>query len=218
MDPGWELDHVLVAVSRDAPELDHLHRVGFAEGPANVHEGQGTACRRVFFENLYLEFIWLEDQRAASAPRIRQTGLAARAGCQAGASRIGLAFRSRGTGPCEFPLETWPYRPPYLPPDMAIPVARNSTALSEPLLFFMPWERRWRAPRLPRPNGAREVTGLRVTLVASGTPSREVQWLQEWGGAQVTVGHSELLEVEFDGGTAGGSLELGAVMPLTLTW
>jgi len=218
MDSGWELDHVFVAVHRDAPELDHLHRVGFAEGPGNVHEGQGTACRRVFFENLYLEFIWLEDHRVAAAPRIRQTGLAARAGYQAGASRIGLAFRSRGTERSELPVETWPYRPPYLPPDMAIPVARNSTVLSEPLLFFMPWERQWRAPRLPHPNGARGVTGLRVTLMASETRSREVQWLQKWGGAHVAVGHSELLEVEFDGGASGGSLELGSVMPLTLTW
>lgn len=217
-DAGLELDHVFVAVSRGGPELDELRRAGFEEGPENVHQGQGTACRRVFFENVYLEFIWLVHEREAAATQIEKTGLAARAGCQAGASRIGIAFRSRDTERVEWPVETWPYRPPYLPPNAAIPVASNSTVLSEPLLFFMAWPRQWSAPHLPHPNGALEVSGLRITVVASETPSREVQWLERWGGASVEAGPSELLEVELDGGAAGRSLNLGSTMPLTLRW
>jgi hypothetical protein len=41
--------------SKGAPEAEALLRVGLREGAGNTHPGQGTACRRFFFENAYLE-------------------------------------------------------------------------------------------------------------------------------------------------------------------
>ena len=76
---SFELDHVFVAASPGAPEIGLLNAAGFAEGPPNDHPGQGTACRRVFFTNAYLELIWLTDLETARAPSIRRTGLAERA-------------------------------------------------------------------------------------------------------------------------------------------
>lgn len=215
---SFEVDHVFVAVGRGAPEMDRLRATGFEEGPENVHAGQGTACRRLFFENLYLELIWLADPVAADGPTIRRTGLAARAGCEAGASRLGLALRPTETPGVAFPVDTWPYRPPYLPEDRAIPVACSSTVVEEPLLFFMPWGRQWSAPRIPHPNGATRVTDVSLTVRAGGPPSRALQWLRGWAGVRVEAGESELLRVELDRGARGRSLTLAPAAPLEVVW
>ena len=58
MSHRFEIDHLFVTVSQGAPEVAPLRRLGFHEGGQNVHPGQGTACRRIFFENVYLELIW----------------------------------------------------------------------------------------------------------------------------------------------------------------
>jgi hypothetical protein len=217
---SWELDHVFVAVEPGAPELDGIRAAGFAEGPANTHPGQGTACRRVFFENAYLELIWLEDAADASAPGIRGTGLAARAGLEAGASRLGVAFRpsSGRPGPAEPPIRTWRYRPPYLPEGMAIRVAVSSTRVKEPLIFFLPWERRWSAPRIPHPNGARAVTRVTVREPGPEPPSPELRWLAGRGDLTVETGPREALEIELDGAPGGRALDPGPATPITLRW
>jgi hypothetical protein len=216
---AFEVDHVFVAASVGAPEVDGLRAAGFEEGPGNVHQGQGTACRRWFFDNAYLELIWIEDRRAASSPEIARTCLAARAGREKGASRLGVSVRPRSTGGVALPVDTWSYRPPYLPGGVAIPMACNSTVAGEPLLFFMPGERSWSAPRLPHPNGARRVTGIAITRPPrSGPPTPEMQWLQRWEGIQIDVGRSELLRLELDHGARGESLDLAPAVPLAIAW
>jgi hypothetical protein len=36
-----------------------------AEGEPNTHPGQGTACRRFFFRNAFLELVWVRDPAEA---------------------------------------------------------------------------------------------------------------------------------------------------------
>lgn len=210
------VDHVFVSVSMGAPEIAALVRAGFEEGPPNVHPGQGTACRRVFFENAYLELAWLEDPAEASAPSVERTGLASRMGCLDGVSRLGVALRP--TAGADLPVSTWPYAPPYLPAGMSIPVAANSRMLHEPLLFFMPRDRRWDAPIGPHPNGARRVTDISIALPEVGVPSRELEWLRTSGCVRVEPGPAELLTIELDHGARGGSTTLTPAAPLGLRW
>ena len=49
------------------PIRRELTVIGFLEGSGNVHRGQGTANRRVFFENAMLELIWVCDEAGACA-------------------------------------------------------------------------------------------------------------------------------------------------------
>ena len=216
-EPGFELDHVFVVTAPGAPSLERLRDAGFHEGPPNTHPGQGTACRRVFFGDLYLELIWLTDRSEATSPPVQRTALAARTGREPGASRIGLALRARARG-VELPVDTWPYSPPYLPDGLAIPVAANSTDPAEPLLFFMPWERRWSAPRLPHPNGATATTAVSLTVPSGDRPSAALRWLRGWGGIRTGTGPVEALELVLDGGAGDRALTLEPEAPLTLRW
>ena len=60
-----ELDHVYLLVSVGAPDADRLAALGLTEGQPNRHPGLGTACRRFFFTNAYLELLWVENPAEA---------------------------------------------------------------------------------------------------------------------------------------------------------
>ena len=196
---AFEIDHVFVAVTRGAPEMQPLSARGFVEGPSNVHPGQGTACRRIFFENAYLELIWLEDRIEALAPVIARTGLAERVGGEAGASRLGIALRPRAGRDADPPITTWQYTPPYLPDGWSIPMAANSRSLSEPLIFFMPTSPESRAATPTHPNGARRITRVVITSPAGTRHSPALAWLGRSGCVRVMSGEAERIAVELEG-------------------
>jgi glyoxalase-like protein len=69
----YALDHVFVCCAEGAPEAERLVRLGLTEGSPNTHPGQGTASRRFFFENAYLELIWVTDPREAQGEPAART-------------------------------------------------------------------------------------------------------------------------------------------------
>lgn len=210
------VDHILLTVSPQAPEVDVLEAAGFAEGPPNVHPGQGSACRRFFFDNAYLEFAWLENEADATASGIQRTGLLTRLKSGTAASHIGICIRLAATLPP--PVETWPYRPPYLPAGSSIPVAVNSTRLDEPLLFFLPSELARPATGVTHRNRAGRISRVQAQIVGDREPSPELGWLAASGLVSVGYGQSESLTIEFDQGRQGERIALDTESPLVLQW
>ena len=91
----FELDHLFLWARMGGLEADRLVAFGLTEGEPNTHLGQGTACRRFFFRNAYLEVLWVHDPIEAEAEAVRPAGLWARwCGQATGASRhrTALAF------------------------------------------------------------------------------------------------------------------------------
>jgi hypothetical protein len=153
-----ELDHVFVCCAVGAPEADALIRAGFSEGSGNVHPGQGTANRRFFFHNAYLELIWVADEAEARNEVTAPTRLWERWSSRtSGFSPFGIVFRPVGTDAAA-PFPTWSYRPGYLPPGLSIEFARD-VPLEEPELLYMPFAGGRRAP-------ASEPTTHRVPIEA----------------------------------------------------
>lgn len=221
-----ELDHIFLATDVDAPVAERLHAAGFAEGPPNVHPGQGTACRRFFFRNAYLELLWVRDageaRGAATAPTRLWERWAGRA--EGLVCPVGVATRpAPGTAaPDEAPFASWPYRPAYLPPGLAIPVGANVDVLDEPMLFHLPFGRRpdSAAPAVPLAHGAgvREVTRLSLALARAAEPSAELAALVRAGVVELGAGERPLVELGFDGERAGAALDLRPAAPLVLRW
>lgn len=213
----FELDHVFVCVPLEAPQASGLLEAGFAEGPANTHRGQGTACRRFFFDNAYLELLWLLDQEEARSPAVRRTGLSARADLERPASRIGVCLRSPSGHPP--PVETWPYRAPYLPLDAFIPTATSSTRSHEPLIFFLPPAFLGTPrPSVPHPNGAQAVTDVAINLPTPTEVSPALEWLAQSGIVEVTLESPEALTWTLDGGSQGNSLSIPGSTPIRVRW
>ncbi|MCZ4282222.1 VOC family protein [Kiloniella laminariae] len=141
-----ELDHIFVFVtlqdSETKPkEATLLEQAGLQESYRRAHPGQGTTNICYCFDNCYLELLWLTNEQEARSPLIARTALAERAHWKTnGASPFGLALRRTVQHP--FPLATWDYLPPYLPPGMTIPVSLSSQDPLHPFIFQSPGGKR----------------------------------------------------------------------------
>ena len=220
-----ELDHIFVCTALGGPEAACLIDLGFTEGTPNTHAGQGTACRRFFFRNAYLELLWVNDPSEAQAQLIRPTHLWERwGGRDRGACPFGLCFRAaRGeTGPA--PFSTWEYRPPYLPSPLSIAIAKNAHLLQEPMLCHLPFHQRpdaYPAPKrqpLDHVAGRREIT--HVELISSHTAglSPELQAVLTCGPVRFRKGEHHYMEVVFDGESQGEQVDLRAALPFKFRW
>ncbi|HEY2943875.1 MAG TPA: VOC family protein [Vicinamibacteria bacterium] len=212
--PRYELDHVFVCTDVGAPEADALARLGLAEGAPNTHPGQGTACRRFFFDNAYIELVWVSDADEARGELAAPARLWERwSGRGHTACPFALIFRGDDGAPP--PFDTWPYRPPYLPPDVAIEVARG-TSLGEPELFYITAARR---PRRASDHALplREISRVEVQLPQRAR-SAAARAAEATGLVALRSGDEYLMEVGFDGERAGGRADLRPRLPLVLRW
>jgi Glyoxalase-like domain len=139
-----ELDHIFIMCEVEAPEAAALTRIGLVEGPANVHPGQGTACRRFSFPRQYFELLWVRDRAEAQSETTAPTRLWARWSARRhGACPFGLVFRPGADAVARPPFPTWSYTPSYLPGGLAIKIAVD-TPIAEPEFLFLPFLRFWR--------------------------------------------------------------------------
>ncbi|HLO40059.1 MAG TPA: VOC family protein [Phycisphaerales bacterium] len=143
-----ELDHIFLLTDVNADvEARILACAGLTEGPPNRHAGQGTACRRFFLRNAYIELLWICDQEEASSPMCTPTGLLTRwRGRASGACPIGICTRpARVHGehprphvhPASPPMPAWKYEPPYLPRGFSIDMALDAHDPAVPLRFHL---------------------------------------------------------------------------------
>lgn len=140
-----------------------------------MHPGQGTACRRFFFCNTYLELLWVTDPAEAQSARIRPTCLWEHwIGRGDGACPFGLIFRPATEDQRPPPFPAWEYRPPYFPDSLCLHVGTNAGVLTEPLLFYLPSARRPDSYCAPRKQVLEHSAGLReLTRVELITPTAD---------------------------------------------
>jgi len=220
----FELDHLFVWASPGGPEADHLVAAGLTEGEPNTHPGQGTACRRFFFRNAFLELVWVHDPAEAQEESARPLGLWPRiAGRAAGASPFGLALRPGCPDDGGVPFPAVEYRPAYLPAPLAIHVGRDVPP-SEPLWFYLGFSRRPDDPGWPRrqplnhPAGVRVITNIRLAGPGLGSPSEVARAAAGVRGIELAEGSDHVAEVTFDEGVLGRVADLRPALPLVLRW
>jgi len=195
-----ELDHVFVCCLPGAPEADALTQLGFAEGSPNTHPGQGTANRRFFFENAYLELLWVSEPTEARSDHTRRTRLWERWSQRAaGASPFGLVFRPTCAPSERAPFATWAYRPKYLPAGLAIEFAEG-VPLEEPELVYLPFLHRSGAPAGEPTDHSlpfRRVLGATIGLPGSAYLSPPSSAVRSEGLVTYRAASAHLLELAF---------------------
>jgi hypothetical protein len=214
-----ELDHVFVMCSPGAPEAEALIEAGLREGSPNTHPGQGTACRRFFFDNAYLELVWVSDAAEVLRPAARPTRLFDRwSGRDAGACPFGVVLRPAGALPGEPPFDTWTYSPSYFPPGVAIEIAVG-TQLTEPELFYCRLPRRPDAlPHQPTEHtpSRREITGLTIGMRDPSSRTAAIRAAEGLGLLSCVPSAEHLMTLEFDEGRARRPVDLRPRLPLVL--
>lgn len=215
------LDHLMLFCAKGAPEADALVHLGITEGPPNTHPGQGTANRRFFFQNAYLELVWVNDDIEARGEAVRRTQLWERwANRLTGACPFGVVLRSDSAdGPLP-PFSAWAYRPTYLPAGLTIDVAEG-VPLTEPAIFYLGFAGARRgthdATRCHRLHLER-ITEVTIDTPVSGSRSEAVQWLEASGVLSLQPAERWLLRITFEGRRSGASADLRPALPLILEW
>ncbi len=213
-----ELDHVIVCCDAGAPEAAALIAAGLLEGSSNVHLGQGTANRRFFFRNAYLELLWVSDLDQARREPARRTRLWERWLRRAqGACPFGVALRPIDVEADEAPpFPTWAYHAPYLPKQVSIGIAL-ATPLTEPeflhLAFATKPESKNREP-MTHPAGFAQLTGVRIG-VPSGVHSAAAKAASASGFVAFFEDDRYVMELLFDG-RSDLRVDLRPALPLVL--
>ena len=219
-----EFDHVFICVSAGGEEeASSLVRFGLTEGSSNLHPGQGTACRRFFFANGYLELLWVCHAGEAQSATTRPTCLWERWENRAnGACPFGLGLRPRVQHVGPAPFSSWEYRPLYLPSPLSIRVATNASALTEPMLFYLPFARRPDSHPMAQPlrhrAGLHEVTRLELVSPYVHSLSPEIAAVTAPGLAILRAGPQFLVELGFDQESQGQQADFRPGLPLLFCW
>ncbi|HTL56067.1 MAG TPA: VOC family protein [Candidatus Limnocylindrales bacterium] len=220
-----ELDHIFICVSCSGEEAGRLSEFGLTEGMSNTHPGQGTACRRFFFANCYLELLWVSDAAEAQSATTRPMHLWERWNDRAsGACPFGMGFRPGNQPDGGFSFSSWEYRPSYLPAPLCMHVATNADVVTEPLLFYLSFARRAdsyppekRPPLLHRAR-LREVTRVELTSPHAESLSVELAAVTSAGPVQLRVGTQYVVELGFDGESQGQAADFRPLLPVRFCW
>jgi len=210
------VDHAFVCCDVGAPEAEALLAAGFAEGPPNVHPGQGTACRRFALADFYLELFWVADPAEAAGPRVEATGLFERWSRRLeGACPVWIVLRPERPGtPAPFPH--FHYRPGYLPPDASFALA-SDPSLTEPGYFFLS-----NLPRRGPLAGELPFATLAAVEVWGplGSASAARRALETLGVVSFHEADEYRLELSFEPapGRSAGVADLRPRLPVVLRW
>ncbi|WGK64855.1 VOC family protein [Croceiramulus getboli] len=55
------IDHLFICSSQQGQEAEQFVQLGWQDGSSRIHPGQGTVNRKFYFENGFLELLWIDD-------------------------------------------------------------------------------------------------------------------------------------------------------------
>lgn len=217
-----EFDHLFICVTAPASEAEQLIDFGLVEGTSNHHPGQGTANRRFFFQNSFIELLFTTDPIELNNDLTRPTKLHKRFPQTARrASPFGVCFRPPEDRP-EFSFEGWSYRPQYLPEHLDIKVA--STPSSEPMWFYLSFGLRPDsapdAKRQPLNHkcGFKSITSVKIFAPRIETISKPAISISNSTIVEYIEGKEHLLVIGFDNKTHGSEKDFRPSLPLIFHW
>jgi hypothetical protein len=232
--PPLTLSHAWIVVGTGAPERKVLEKAGFRIAPmVNRHDGQGTASVTVELLNGFLELIY-PDSTVSVSPALQAGAEKFRlksAWRETGYSPIGVVFDRTAATPEKFPFATWRISadwmekgafievmtPKEMPKAVSLSISSNPTSTRE-----SENERLLRdsvnGAMFLHPNGARRLTGLRVSAPSADCYPPAASYIVGHGLAKFDVGKQWLLDVTLDDGKQGIIKELEPDLPMVIRY
>ncbi len=134
-----EIDHMFIFSNNDGKEADKLVEFGLREGSSRIHPGQGTINRKFYFENFFLEILWVIDESEIKSKLTSETKLWERSKFkELKSSRFGLCLVNSEATDSLF-MQSQSYQPDYFPEGMSIDIITNQNLPKLPWTFRLPY-------------------------------------------------------------------------------
>ena len=230
--PPLRLSHAWIVVTTGAPERKALEKAEFRIAPTvNRHDGQGTASVTVELLNGFLELIY-PDPTVPVSPTLQAGAEKFRlksAWRETGYSPIGIVFDRTPATPEKFPFATWRISADWMekgtfiemmtPKEM--PKAVSLSISSHPESARESENKRLaqdpvKGAMFLHPNGARRLTGVRVTAPSADSLPPSASYLSGNGLIKFEVGNRWLLDVTLDEGKQGATKNLEPDLPMVI--
>lgn len=232
--PPLLLSHCWIMVGTGAPERSALEKAGFRIAPTiNRHTGQGTASISVELLNGFLELMYpdptvpVSPERKAGAEKFRLKS----AWRESGYSPFGIVFDRTPATPTKLPFPTWTFSadwmdkdtfiemmtPKEMPRAVSLSISSHAVGTSEKENEALARDPVKGAMFL-HPNGARRLTGMRVTAPSADLLPPAASYISEHGLMKLDVGKEWLLEVTLDNGKQAVTKDLRPDLPVMIRY
>ena len=134
------IDHIFIFTDDKGKIADDLVDFGLTEGSNRIHIGQGTANRKFYFDNFFLEILWVHNSNEITSDKTKPMGLWQRAEYKTNRfSPFGLCIvNSEGTETIF--NNAFKYQPDYFPQGMEIDIIKNEDQTDLPWTFRLPFK------------------------------------------------------------------------------
>jgi hypothetical protein len=135
-----DIDHIFIFTDSKGKAADQLVSFGLTEGSGRIHKGQGTTNRKFYFENFFLEILWVHDENEIKSDLVKPTGLWQRANYQTNNfSPFGLCLVNTNETDSLFE-KSLKYQPNYFPSGLFIDILTNENQPELPWTFRLPFK------------------------------------------------------------------------------
>lgn len=153
-------DHIFIFTNDQGKIADLLVEFGLSEGSNRIHTGQGTTNRKFYFENFFLEILWVHNEAEINSKLIKPIGLWQRANYLSNDfSPFGLCIVNTDETDRLFE-NAYRYQPVYFPDGMTIDILKNEHQPSFPWTFRLPFKEQKKNETEPinHKNGIKKLT------------------------------------------------------------
>jgi hypothetical protein len=135
-----DIDHIFIFTESKGKAADQLVSFGLTEGSSRIHKGQGTTNRKFYFENFFLEILWVHDENEMKSDLVKPTGLWQRANYKTNnSSPFGLCIVNTDETDSLFE-KSLKYQPEYFPWGLSIDILTNENQPELPWTFRLPFK------------------------------------------------------------------------------
>ncbi|PCI88020.1 MAG: glyoxalase-like domain protein [Hyphomicrobiales bacterium] len=220
-----KIDHLLICI--DAPEkmAKILTDFGLIEGESNSHFGQGTSNRRFYFNNIYLELLYLDDPEAAQSPLTKPIKIFQRfLPKTTNISPFAVCFYADNQikNNDKFDInkfKNWSYKPKYLPSPLKIDILE--APISEPMYFFLDFissDSRKKHKKFKHKTGFKNVTNIKYHTPHHHLDSDIKTYISEHNLLEYIANDTHIFHLEFDAGAQGKTHDFRPDLPLIFSW
>ncbi len=195
-----EIDHIFIFSTHGGKEAEKLVEFGLTEGSSRVHPGQGTTNRKFYFENFFLEVLWVIYETEIRSELTSKTKLYERSQFfKNDFSPFGLCLvNSKLTD--ELFGQSQIYQPNYFPKGMSIDIITNEKNPNLPWTFRLPYRDEKKAHNEPinHLNGIRKLTKSEFEIPLDKDEKGFKTYFQSSKNISFKNGERNRLTLEFD--------------------